>query len=215
MEGYPVRILSITEITHNVRQFNVEKPKGYVFTPGQATDVSLTEEAWKDQLRPFTFTGLNEWDHLQFTIKIYPERKGVTDQLGHRTVGQSILIHDVWGAIQYMGEGTFIAGGAGVTPFIAIFRQLHKDGMIGKNRLIFSNKTEGDIIMKEQWDEWLGPNVQYVLTDGKTRIHEKWLKEHIKNFNQHFYVCGPDSMVAEIKKALENLGASGMITIEL
>src|SRR5271170_4334320 len=120
MEGYPVRILSITEITHNVRQFNVEKPEGYVFTPGQATDVSLPEEAWKDQLRPFTFTGLNEWDHLQFTIKIYPERKGVTGQLGHRQPGQELVIHDVWGAIQYKGEGTFIAGGAGVTPFIAI-----------------------------------------------------------------------------------------------
>jgi hypothetical protein len=28
----------------------------------------------------------------------------------------------------YKGEGIFIAGGAGVTPFIAIFRDLHEQG---------------------------------------------------------------------------------------
>ncbi|WDR00201.1 hypothetical protein PSC71_05305 [Devosia sp. J2-20] len=31
---------------------------------------------------------------------------------------------DAWGTIQYQEPGTFIAGGAGVTPFIAILRDL-------------------------------------------------------------------------------------------
>jgi predicted ferric reductase len=34
--------------------------------------------------------------------------------------GDELIIRDVWGAIEYKGEGVFIAGGAGVTPFIAI-----------------------------------------------------------------------------------------------
>jgi predicted ferric reductase len=33
----------------------------------------------------------------------------------------------MFGAIEYKGEGVFIAGGAGVTPFIAILRQLQAD----------------------------------------------------------------------------------------
>jgi predicted ferric reductase len=37
--------------------------------------------------------------------------------------GDELIIRDVWGAIEYKGE-VFIAGGAGVTPFIAILRQL-------------------------------------------------------------------------------------------
>src|SRR6202000_1098365 len=121
-------------------------------------------DKWKDERRPFTFTGLNEWDHLEFTIKIYPERHGVTEQLGLLRNGDEVVLHDVWGAIQYKGEGTFIAGGAGITPFIAILRQLRRDGALGNNRLIFSNKTEKDIILKDQWDEWLGPKVQYLLS---------------------------------------------------
>jgi predicted ferric reductase len=41
--------------------------------------------------------------------------------------GDELIIRDVWGAIEYKGEGVFIAGGAGVTPFIAILRQLQAD----------------------------------------------------------------------------------------
>lgn len=222
MDIYPVRVLATRWVTHNVRQFMVDKPKGYAFVPGQATEVSLPPDKWKDERRPFTFTGLNEWDHLEFTIKIYPERHGVTEQLGLLKNGDEIVLHDVWGAIQYKGEGTFIAGGAGVTPFIAILRQLRRDGKLGDNRLIFSNKAEKDIILKDQWDEWLGPKVQYILSQEKApgfafgKINEAWVKKNISNFSQHFYVCGPDQMVADVRKALENLGGKDtLVTVEL
>jgi ferredoxin-NADP reductase len=216
MDIYPVRVLSARWVTHNVRQFMVDKPKGYTFVPGQATEVTLPADKWKDARRPFTFTGLAGWDYLEFTIKIYPERHGVTEQLGLLEVGDEIVLHDVWGAIQYKGEGTFIAGGAGITPFIAIFRQLNQDGALGNNRLIFSNKTEEDIILRQQWDEWLGPKVQYVLSEKGERIDEHWLRTHIDNFQQPFYVCGPDEMVSDIKKALEKLGGKDtLITVEL
>jgi ferredoxin-NADP reductase len=42
----------------------------------------------------------------------------------------------------------FIAG-AGVTPFIAILRQLQAENKIANNKLIFTNKTANDIILKK------------------------------------------------------------------
>jgi len=37
-------------------------------------------------------------------------------------------LRDVFGAIGFQGKGTFLAGGAGVSPFIAIFKWLdHRD----------------------------------------------------------------------------------------
>ncbi len=137
MEEHILKIISTEPVTHNVKHFRVEKPESYHFTPGQATEVAVNKPEWKNERRPFTFTSLNEWDHLEFTIKIYPERNGVTNQLGMLKAGDELLLHDVWGAIHYKGEGTFIAGGAGVTPFIAIFRQLRKDKKLGNNKLIF------------------------------------------------------------------------------
>src|SRR5450432_1435588 len=159
-----VKILSVTPITPDVRAYRLEKPAGYVFGPGQATDVSINKEKWKDEKRPFTFTSLNEWPYLEFTIKSYGDHDGVTNQLGTLKAGDELIIRDVWGAISYKGEGYFIAGGAGITPFLAILRQLNKEGKIGRNELFFSNKTARDIILQEELDRMLGPNAHYILT---------------------------------------------------
>jgi len=217
MEEYPneehvVKILETEFVTHNIKRFKVSKPASYTYKPGQATDVVINLPEWKEERRPFTFTSLNEWDHLEFTIKIYSDHNGVTNKLGTLHAGDELILHDIWGAIHYKGEGTFIAGGAGVTPFIAIFRQLQKDGKISNNKLIFSNRTSKDIILKEEFEKMLGANFINTITQEKTekydnrKIDESYLKEKIKDFSQYFYICGPDPMIESIKEQLLNLG---------
>ncbi len=207
-----VKIISIIHITHNVRQFDIEKPKGFHFTPGQATDVSINEKKWKDELRPFTFTCLNDDPYLQFTIKIYTDHDGVTNRLGQLNVGDELIIRDVWGAIEYKGPGYFIAGGAGITPFIAILRQLNKDGKLKGNTLFFSNQTDEDIIYEEELKLMDGLDILFTTTRQKggkndhRKINANFLRTEVKDFKKHFYVCGPDQMVADINEALEKLG---------
>src|SRR5262245_28192073 len=99
-----VSILSVHPVTHNVRSFRFEKPAGYTFHPGQATEVYINKEGWKKEKRPFTFTSLNEWPYLEFTIKIYSDHKGVTNELGSVKAGDKLIIRDVWGAIAYKEE---------------------------------------------------------------------------------------------------------------
>jgi ferredoxin-NADP reductase len=212
MEEYIVKILKIEEVAHNVRRFTVSKPDNYSFLPGQATEVSVNKELLKNEKRPFTFTGLNEWPTLEFTTKIYTDHHGVTEALGKVKEGDELIIRDVWGAINYKGPGIFIAGGAGVTPFIAIFRQLHKDNKLEGNTLFFSNKTEKDIILKDEFSKMLGKNFYNTLTQEKSekydhrKIDKAFLRDHIKNFNQNFYVCGPDLFVKDITEFLQGLG---------
>ena len=152
-------------------------------------------------------------EHLQFTIKIYDSHDGITKELGKLKHGDELIIRDVWGAIEYKGAGVFIAGGAGVTPFIAIIRQLDSDNKIGRNTLIFTNKTKKDIIMEKEFTEMLGANFINTLTDEKTdgydnrHIDKAFLKEKIIDFKQHFYVCGPPPFVEAVSKALTSLGA--------
>ena len=210
-----VRIKAAEFVTHNVRRFDVEKPPGWTFEPGQATDVSIDKDGWRDEKRPFTFTALPEGDDLQFTIKIYPDHGGVTEQLGKLKVGDALLLDEPFGTIQYKGPGTFIAGGAGVTPFIAILRALARDHKLSGHSLIFSNNTERDIILREEFDAMDGLARTYVVSSeeedkpGLVRgfIDKKFLQDNISDFGQHFYVCGPDQMVEDINKALEELGA--------
>jgi hypothetical protein len=208
-----VKIKEVKPVTHDVKQFIVEKPDGYKFTPGHATEVSINTEKWKNEKRPFTFTSLNEDDYLEFTIKIYPDHDGVTEQLGKLKSGDELIVRDTWGAIEYKGPGYVIAGGAGITPYIAMLRELKKKNKLDGIKLFYSNKSDKDIILKEELDTMLGKNATYVITDQKDTnftnayINEDFLKKHIENFNEKFYVCGPPKMTEEIGDILEKLGA--------
>ena len=221
MDNHLVKIKSIKHITPDVLQIVTEKSQKYMFIPGQATEIAINKPDWKDKKRPFTFTSLPVDDFLQFTIKTYPSHKGVTNELLQAKKDDELILHDVFGAIEYKGEGVFIAGGAGVTPFICIFRYLQSKNEIGNNKLIFANKTNNDIILAIEFEEMLGENFINILSEEKAdgyaygQIDEEFLKANITSFNQHFYICGPPPMMDAIKKQLANLGvAKKAITTE-
>jgi len=210
---YRTRIIDVKAVTPDVKRFRLEKPEGYHFIPGQATDVSINTDKWREEKRPFTFTCLNEDPWLEFTIKRYPDRHGVTDALHQLNPGDELIIRDVWGAIAYKGPGYFIAGGAGITPFLAILRRLHTDQEMAGNQLFFSNKTAADVIVEQELKTMLGQNAHFILTREekpgylKGPINKTFLQQYVTDFKKHFYICGPDPMVAAIADILTSLGA--------
>jgi ferredoxin-NADP reductase len=206
-----VRINSIYGINHDVLRVVTERPHDYNFTPGQATDVSLNMEGWKEEKRPFTFTSLPDDDYLEFYIKTYPDRKGVTNELQKLNKGDELILHNVFGAITYKNEGVFIAGGAGVTPFISILRYLNSKNKLGENKLIFANKTKKDIILKEEFTKMLGNNFVNILSDEETAeyahgfVTENFLKTHFDSFYKNVYLCGPPPMLNLLEEILSKL----------
>ncbi|UYN98902.1 MAG: flavodoxin reductase [Devosia sp.] len=216
-----VGIIDVERLTHNVRRYRLERPKGYRFAPGQATEVSLDRDGWQQAKRPFTFTCLPEDDALELTIKSYFDRGGVTNQLWSMGAGDRLILRDAWGTIQFKGPGTFIAGGAGVTPFIAILRDLNARGKIAGNRLIVSNQTEKDFILRDEFEAMDGLEVIWTVTgDPKSdllqeRIDADFIGRHVTDFGQSFYLCGPDSMVKGLRDLLQDAGADvGNVTWE-
>lgn len=207
-----VKIKSIESINHNVLQLVTEKPAGYSFEPGQATEISINQDNWKDKTRPFTFTNLPTDDNLQFTIKIYPSHDGVTEQLSKLQVGDELILRAVFGAIKFKGKGTFLAGGAGVTPFIAIFKWLDYKDKIDEASLIFANKKEKDIFLKTKFENLLGRRFMNILSEEDTdeyptgRIDKDFLKSTLTDFSQYFYVCGPPEMTEGVTEDLKSLG---------
>ena len=221
MKQHLVKIKSIKHITHDVLQIITERPPHYSFDPGQATEVAINKKDWKNEKRPFTFTSLPESDFLEFTIKTYPSHKGVTKELLQAKKDDELILHDIFGAIAYKGEGVFIAGGAGITPFICIFRYLQSKNETGGNKLIFANKTSDDIILALEFKKLLCGNFINILSDEITeeyahgQITEDFLKSNINDFDQQFYVCGPPAMMVAIEEQLLNLGIDKKaITVE-
>ena len=220
MEEHIVKIKSIEKITHDVVQIVTEKPRHYTFIPGQATEVSINKQGWKNDTKPFTFTSVPSDDYLEFTIKIYPHHFGVTNQLLHLKENDELILHEVFGSIVYKREGVFIAGGAGITPFVSIFRDLKSKNEIGNNMLIFANKTNADIILKHEFKEMLGHNFLNILSEFRIdgywygHITEDFLITNIADFNQPFYLCGPPPMIDFVEMQLMNLEVNKKLIIK-
>ncbi|MEO6884514.1 MAG: flavodoxin reductase [Bacteroidia bacterium] len=222
MEKQIVKIHSIEKITRDVVKIITDKPAGYKFNPGQATEIAINKNGWEEEKRPFTFTCLPEDDYLEFVIKTYPSHKGVTNELLRLKKGDELIIGEVFGAISYKGEGVFIAGGAGITPFISIFKYLKQKKEIGNNKLVFANKTKADIILEKEFTNLLGDAFINILSDEKTTNHhhgmitENFLKSIITDFHQQFYICGPPPMMDAVLKQLKNLGVGeNAMTVEI
>lgn len=210
-----VKILRSAFITPNVKRFTVERPPGYHFEPGQATEVAINLSDWKDRRRPFTFTCPPTAKQLEFIIKIYDDHDGVTKRLGVMHAGEELILHEPFGAITYQGPGYFIAGGTGVTPFIAILRQLHHLRATKGCTLLLTNRTVDDVILDQELTRILGERHflkvftrQGVIGFKERRIDRDLLVTLVQDFDQKFYVCGPADFVKDINALLLELGAS-------
>lgn len=205
----------IEPVTHDTNHLVFDRPEGYDFTPGQATELAVLKDGWEDEKRPFTFTSLPDDDNLEFIIKSYPSHDGVTEQIGKLNAGDHVAIDDPWGAISDKGEGTFIAGGAGITPFIAILRRRLKEmGHLNGYRLVFSNKCEKDIILREEFAAMPGLKTDFLLTEEDVagmhhgEVDADFLDAAINDYAGIFYLCGPPSMENEVAALLAQRGVT-------
>ena len=212
MKNHVVKVLKTDFLNPGVKRFVVKKPAGYHFIPGQATTISINEPKFTNQSRPFTFTSVTQSNHLEFIIKTYPERNGVTKKLLEIKSGDELIIHEAFGTIRYQGPGLFIAGGMGITPFVAILRQLELQGRLAGNALLFANRAATDIILKDELKGMLGNNYVNILettADPNTKngfIGSKLLKQYATPDKAYYYICRPEKFTIIIIKHLLTLG---------
>lgn len=208
-EEFVSKILKIGFVANDVKSFVIEKPEGYVFNSGQATNLSINTLRFRDEKRPFTFTSTNNDLVIEFIVKKY---NGLTKNLHELNPGDEVIIREPFGTINYFGPGIFIAGGTGITPFLSIFRSLGEE-IVKSNKLFFFNKTHKDIICEEELREMFNENVIFSLTDEKRKgylnkkINKSFLKKEITDFSGYFYICGSPGFVESIRKSLIELGA--------
>lgn len=210
---HKVCILQKDWLTHNIIRLKLEKPEGFGFRPGQAIELTIDAKPYLSDAAPFTLTGLHTAPNLELIIKVYPQHNGMTLGLSKLNEGDSLWISDAWNSFSYKGKGTYIAGGSGITPFIAILRDLNANGGVNGQTLIFANKSEKDIFLKNELSAIKGLRFVNILSEEKVggygygRIEKDFLQDHILDFNHFFYLCGPGRFSLDIKEQLIGLGA--------
>ncbi|MGD2136734.1 MAG: FAD-binding oxidoreductase [Gammaproteobacteria bacterium] len=212
-EPHTLTLLMSEFVTHDVKRFLLSRPPGLSFRPGQGMELAINRPGWTDRGRPFTPTCLADDKVIEFIIKSYPEHAGVTRELHRLEPGAELLLSEPFGTIHYQGPGVFIAGGAGITPFIAILRELARRKELDGNSLFFSNKTRADIICEKELRHYLGARCFLTCTAEQAagydnrRLDRAFLAAEIRDFDQHFYVCGPPGFMKAVTGALRELGA--------
>jgi ferredoxin-NADP reductase len=211
--SYPftLTLRSVAPVTHDTRHFVFDRPEGFEFDPGQATHLALDLEDWRDEDRPFTMVSdPDDRDRLEFVIKIYPDHDGMTKRLDTIEPGDRVFATEAEGAITDHGAGTFLAAGAGITPFIAILEARARDGRMGGDTLIFSNKAERDIILRDHWENMDGLNTHFVTDDSADDLPDApidagYLDGRLPT-DRPVYICGPGGFVDAMRDAAKTLG---------
>lgn len=212
--NYRATLLMTQFVTHDVKRFIVGKPEGFDFTPGQGVELAIDRPGLSEQGRPFTPTGRVDDRVLEFTIKAYPDHAGVTQALHALRPGAELLISEPFGTIRYQGPGVFIAGGAGITPFLAILRSLAGAGELAEQTLVFANKSPRDVIQERELRHLLGERCHLICTGAEApgylhrRIDRAFLEEIVPDLDRRFYVCGPPGFMTAVGAAVAELGAS-------
>lgn len=206
------KIIEKSWLTHDVICLRLERPLNYSFHAGQAIEVSLENPRFQGENAPFTLTGLSSEKYLELILKVYAGHNGMTLEISKLMPGDKLIIGDAWDSYKNLGPGMFIAGGTGLTPCLALLRQLNFENRLADSKLLFANKTEKDILLFEELSQMLEQNFINILSREKKNnflyghINPEVLKDQIARPDQPFYICGPGSFAEQIRDQLLELG---------
>lgn len=209
---FTVKLLKKEKVTHDVVQLTLERPANYRFAPGQYTELSLAQPGKPAEKAPFSFIGLDSDPHVQLALKTSPVNPAINAQLRRLEHGDEVQISEPHNEVVYRGPGVFIAGGTGITPFMAIFRQLYKEGKLAGNLLIYSNKRGEDICFEGELYTMFGTDFISILAledrprNATGKVDPGFIEKHVKDLDQPFYVCGPEPFVNEVRDVLKETG---------
>lgn len=220
----PYRITAIGTDTHDTKTFRFALPDDATLDmlPGDHLFVHATING-KAVKRPYTPSSLpGTVGYFDLTVKRY-EAGVISRHIHDQKVGDTVMMsgpntggHWVDGMAKRVG---FVAGGTGITPMISIIRWILAKRLDVELSLTFANKTEADIIFREEWDRdaRAHPNfrVYHVLEQppagwpmGVGRVTADIMRVQLPppGLETIVFLCGPPPMVEALEETLRALG---------
>lgn len=222
----PYQLTAIHRDTHDTKTFCFALPDDATLDmlPGDHLYVHATIDG-KMVKRPYTPSSVpGTTGYFDLTVKRY-ESGMISKYLHDREIGDTVLMsgpnpggHWVEGMAKKVG---FVAGGTGITPMISIIRWILAKGLGVELFLVFANKTEADIIFREEWEgnvrEHATFHCYHVLehppagwSQGTGRITEEILRRQLPppGPDTIIFLCGPPPMVDALEATLKGIGYS-------
>ncbi|XP_077145910.1 cytochrome b5 reductase 4 isoform X1 [Ranitomeya variabilis] len=232
------RLASKTDINHNTKLFCFELPRCcHLQVPvGHHVYLMLTVEDM-ELVKPYTPVSkdlvinslqstLCDKNYIYMMIKIYTNGT-FTPHIDKLELGDHVSVSGPEGCfrmtqIEGMEDIFLVAAGTGLTPMVRLLKNvLSNSSSLRKVKLIFFNKTEADILWREQLETLCLADcrfeAQYILSEPtqswvghKGQISSSLLSEVLtrskNNSSALICVCGPTGFAAQGLRFLEDLG---------
>jgi ferredoxin-NADP reductase/DMSO/TMAO reductase YedYZ heme-binding membrane subunit len=224
-----LRLAKVFDETPEVRTFRLIAPSGtalpFQHLPGQFLTLRLNIDG-REVRRSYTIASSpTRTAYCEMTIK--REEQGLVSRYLHDVVREGAMfnVSAPSGRFTFTGaeaeEIVMIAGGVGITPLMAKIRYLTDTAWPGKIHLVYSVKTERDIVFRSELGE-LQRRFQNLKVDvtvtreesvewtGKRgRLSAAMLMSIVPDIaKSRVHLCGPTEMVEPLKRALRELGVA-------
>lgn len=207
----PTKFIEKKHLGSNLYTFSFEMPwLDLPFQAGEYIQLKIDHENPDDRGDKRWFTVSNIWTDVRLDITTrYFEDKASTFKkaLFNLKKGDVVYFSDPMGDFVLPKDKKlrllFVAGGIGITPYMAILKQLWADKESRQAKLIWKLNT-----LEDKFDIPHAPKdiEQLVITDNDLFTPE-YLLEQFKEFNaDRIYISGPEPMVEILNDGLIKLG---------
>jgi ferredoxin-NADP reductase/DMSO/TMAO reductase YedYZ heme-binding membrane subunit len=222
-----MKVARVFEETPEVRTFRLVPTTTswlpFDFLPGQYLNLSLSIDGKKVNRSYTIASSPTRVGYCELTVK--REGHGVASRYLHNAVREGNLVDVSAPAGRFTFTGVeaqvivMVAGGVGITPLMSKIRYLTDLGWPGEIYLLYTVKTEGDIIFREEL-EYLRrrfSNLRVTITLSRDsgsswqgergRITPELLNRLVPRLSSHrVHICGPVQMMDSVGEMLRGLG---------
>lgn len=224
--GYVVKLEDRFVVAERTMAFQLEKPTGFTFKPGQWTDITLLNPSETDaegNVRGFSIASAPDEDLI--TVATRMQDTAFKRVLAKLPLGTEMKITAAGGSLALHHDpartAVFLAGGIGVTPVRSILRHAARRRLPQRIFFFFSNRRPEDAPFLKELGALQKENLNYTFVPTMTKmadspqpwsgetgwINHAMLARHLGGAKSPiYYLVGPQKMVNGLQKMLHEAG---------
>ena len=211
MSAIRTRLVRQESVAEGTMAFHFERPRGFLFQAGQNVLVTLGE-GWEDHV--FTIASAPHEPELMIATRM--RDSAYKNRLKAMEPGEAVTIDGPNGMMVLHADASrpavFIAGGIGITPFLAMLRDARHRRLGHRITLFYSNRRAAGAPFLDELRalEKTHLNFRLVSTlteEGGEPIAEAMLRRHLAGLKEAvYYVAGPPGMTMDMLGILAGFG---------
>lgn len=212
IKRYKYTVQKIVTLGDNITEVYLKpslRPISY--TPGQLAFVTIIDPAVDAEAHPFALT---EHHNKRVTSIVVKNLGDWTSKMPELSVGSKVLLEGPHGTFSYLNvknkKQIWIAGGIGITPFLAMARAFRK--RLGYDiDMYYCTKTKEEAVFFREFhaiaNKYKSFRLMGVVEDSDGFLTADKIEEHSGKLEKRdVFICGPPIMMKSLQQQLEKKG---------